>query len=247
MIAGFNRGDSSMPKHAWTLACVCLLGLATAATAATAQTPPAAGAPSPAAPQPAAPAPAMQHPAPMAAPAAPPARIRGTISAVGHDRLTIKSRDGMTVEVALQQPVTVMTLRRVPLAEIRDGSYVGVASRSGPHDTQVALEVLVFPLKMRGVGAGHYGWDLQPGSMMTNAPVTGVMKARSGRDLTLTYAGGSVTIHVPPHAPVVTLAPASEADLKRGRKVFFVAQKAADGSLTASRITVGTHGVNPPM
>lgn len=215
----------------------CVLGLAGTAAAQTRQAAPVQ--PSPPASQPAAP------PQPM--PATTPVRIRGTITAVAPDHLTIKSRDGSSVVVALRQPLTVMTVKRVPLSDIRDGTYVGIASRKGPHDTRVALEVLVFPEAMRGVGAGDYAWDLRPGSMMTNAPVTGVLKAKSGPDLTLTYAGGSVVIHVPARAPVVTLVAASSVDLKPRRRVFLVAQKAADGQLSAARITVATHGVNPPM
>ena len=161
--------------------------------------------------------------------------------------LTVNARDGSKLEVALTDPLTVRTLKRVSLASIQDGAYLGVASREGPNGTRIALEVLVFPEAMRGAGAGHYGWDLQPGSMMTNAPVTGVASQKSGRDLTLTYATGSVTIHVPPTAPVVTFVPATAADLKAGRKVFFGAKKDADGHLSTAAVTVGTHGVNPPM
>jgi hypothetical protein len=215
------------------LAAACLLGLTAAASAQTQPATPPAAAPPAAAPAP--------------APAAPPVRIRGTIAAVAPHMLTVTSRDGTRLEVALADPLTVATLKRVSLASIRQGDFLGIASRGGPHDTRVALEVLVFPESMRGAGAGNYAWDLQPGSMMTNAPVTGVATQKAGRDLTLTYQGGSVVIHVPPRAPVVTFAPATAADLKPGRKVFIVAHKDAEGHLTAPRVTVGTHGVNPPM
>ena len=50
-----------------------------------------------------------------------------------------------------------------------------------------------------------------------------------------------------PRTLVVTFAPADRADLKAGRKVFLAAMKNADGHLSAGRVTVGTHGVNPPM
>jgi hypothetical protein len=83
--------------------------------------------------------------------------------------------------------------------------------------------------------------------MMTNAPVTGVASQKSGRDLTLTYKDGSVVIHVPTSAPVVTFVPATAADLKAGRKVFLAARQGADGSWSTGAVTVGTHGVNPPM
>jgi len=227
-----TKGTVMLPRTL-ALAAACLLGLTAASNAQTQQAAPPAAAP-PAA-------------VPAAAPATPLVRIRGTIAAVAPHMLTVTGRDGTRLEVTLADPFTVATLKRVSLASIKQGDYLGIASRRGPHDATVALEVLVFPAAMRGVGAGHYAWDLQPGSMMTNAPVTGVATQKSGRDLTLTYQGGSVTIHVPPRAPVVTFAPATAADLKRGRKVFIVARKDADGHFSAARVTVGTHGVNPPM
>ena len=253
-----------------TLTCACWLGLAAGASAQTPATPPATTAPAgtppsamppasappnattpTAAPAPSAAAPSAAAPsaapAPAAAPAAPPTRIRGTIAAVAPNMLTVNSRDGSKLAITLTDPLTVRTLKRVPLASIAKGAYLGIASREGPHGTRVALEVLVFPEALRGAGAGNHGWDLQPGSMMTNAPVTGVASQKSGRDLTLTYKDGSVVIHVPPSAPVVTLAPATAADLKAGRKVFLAAHKDADGHWATGAVTVGTHGVNPPM
>lgn len=245
-----------MPTRVVALTCACLvLGLAAGAGAQTqSATPPAAAAPPAATPPTAAPTTATPPPAtppaataPAAAPATPPTRIRGTIDAVAPHMLTVTSRDGTKLEVTLTDPLTVSTLKRVPLSAVAAGSYVGIASRSGPKNTRVALEVLVFPEAMRGAGAGNYPWDLQPGSMMTNAPVSGVVKGKSGPDLTLTYADGNITIHVPPKAPIVTFVAASAADLKPGRKVFIIARKDADGHLSAARVTVGTHGVNPPM
>jgi hypothetical protein len=231
------------------LTCACLLGLAAGASAQTPPTTPPGATPPATAPSAAAP-PAAAPPAattPAAAPATPPTRIRGTIASVAPDKLTINSRDGKKLEVALTDPLTVVTLKRVPLSSVAEGAYLGIASRSGPKDTRVALEVLVFPEAMRGAGAGNYPWDLQPGSMMTNAPVTGVATAKSGRDLTLTYQGGTATIHVPPKAPVVTFVAATAADLKPGRKVFLAARQDADGHWSTGRVTVGTKGVNPPM
>jgi hypothetical protein len=47
---------------------------------------------------------------------------------------------------------------------------------------------------------------------------------------------------------VVTFAPATEADLKPGEKVFSAAaNKLPDGTIVASNITVGRNGIGPPM
>lgn len=219
--------------------------LALVATGALAQT----AAPSGATPAPAGamPAPAGATPAPAAPAPAPVTRIRGKIGKVTGNQMTVQARDGSMVDINLMDPLSVATVKRVPLSAIKDNTFVGIASRSTPSGTAEALEVLVFPEAMRGTGEGHYAWDLEPGSMMTNAPVTGAVKAGHGRTLTLTYKGGTFTVHVPPRAPIVTFAPATRADLKPGREVFVIAHKDESGNLATPRVTVGTHGVNPPM
>ncbi len=178
---------------------------------------------------------------------APPTRIRGTIVALSGPNLTVQTREGSNVDVTLNDPLTVRTVTRVPLDGIKQGTYVGIASRTGADGQAQAIEVLVFPEAMRGAGEGHYAWDLEPGSMMTNANVSAVVQAKSGNTLTLTYKNGNTQIVVPPDAPIVEFAPAERADLKPGEKVMFGASKNAEGKLTASSVTVGTKGVAPPM
>jgi hypothetical protein len=219
--------------------------LATTGMTAFAQTTPMA----PAAAPPAAPA-TMAAPT---APAAPPTRIRGTIAGAAGSVLTVNGRDGQKVAITLKDPVTVVTVTKVKLADIAPNSYIGTATRTDKDGKLIALEVLVFPEAMRGAGEGFYPWDLQPGSMMTNGTVKGTVKATKGQELTVSYkdkASGTDktnTVLVPTSAPIVTFAPATAADLKVGAKVFLAAVKGADGTLTAARVTVGTHGVAPPM
>ena len=178
---------------------------------------------------------------------APPTRIRGTIAAVEGQTLTIATREGPKVDVMLNDPLTVATVKKVDLASIAPGTYVGIATRNGANGEMQAIEVLVFPDSMRGAGEGHYAWDLEPGSMMTNGTVSGAVQATSGRELSLSFKGGSNKIVVPPDAPIVTFAPAERADLKPGAPVMFGATKNADGKLAASRVKVGKDGVAPPM
>jgi hypothetical protein len=178
---------------------------------------------------------------------APPTRIRGTIAALDGQTLSINTREGSKVDVLLNDPLTVSTVKKVDLADIKPGAYVGVATRTAPHGELQALEVLVFPEAMRGAGEGHYPWDLEPGSMMTNGTVTGAVQATSGRELSLSFKGDTNKIIVPPSVPIVTFAPAERSDLKPGAPVMFGATKNAEGKLAASRVTVGKDGVAPPM
>jgi hypothetical protein len=82
---------------------------------------------------------------------------------------------------------------------------------------------------------------------MTNATVQSALTSRNGRVLSLVYKGTPIEITVPETVPVIQNTPASRDDLKPGAKVFAVADKAADGSLTLRRVTVGKDGVNPPQ
>jgi hypothetical protein len=178
---------------------------------------------------------------------APPTRVRGTIATVESNNMTVNSRDGQKLEVTLNDPLTVLTVKKVDLNSIATNAYVGIATRTGADGKLTALEVLVFPEAGRGSGEGHYDWDLEPGSMMTNGTVKGAVTAASGRELSLTYKDGSNTIFVPPSVPVVTFAPAERADLKPGAPIFFGATKNAEGKLSAGRVIVGKDGVAPPM
>ena len=178
---------------------------------------------------------------------APPTRIRGTIAALDGQTLSVDTREGAKVNVLLNDPLTVSTVKKVELADIKPGTYVGIATRTAANGEQQALEVLVFPEAMRGAGEGHYPWDLEPGSMMTNGTVTGAVEATAGRELSLSFKGGNNKIVVPPGVPIVTFAPAERADLKPGAPVMFGATKNAEGKLAASRVTVGKDGVAPPM
>jgi hypothetical protein len=177
----------------------------------------------------------------------PPSRIRGTIETADADAITVKTRTGDTVEIALADPLTVLTVKKVELASIGSGSYVGIASRVDSDGTQQAIEVLVFPEAMRGAGEGSYPWDLEPGSTMTNGTVSGAVQASSATELTIAYKDGSKAIHVAPGAPVVTFVPAERIDVKPGVPVFLAATKGTDGKFNTGRVVVGKDGVAPPM
>jgi endonuclease YncB( thermonuclease family) len=168
--------------------------------------------------------------------------VRGTISKIDGKTVTVAAREGTTDTIRLADKWTVALVEPIAVSAIKPGSFVGIASLRNE-----ALEVLVFPEAMRGAGEGHYPWDLKPQSMMTNATVATVAQASDGQTLKLDYKGGTQTIHVKPGTPVVTFAPGQQSDARPGAKVFIGAMKAADGTLTASRLNVGKDGMMPPM
>jgi len=180
-------------------------------------------------------------------PTAAPTRVRGTVEKLDGQTLAIKTREGPVTTIALAPNFTVNGVVKKELSDIKEGDYVGVASLKGTDGKLHALEVLIFPEAMRGTGEGHFPWDLQPESLMTNAAVAGVAAAPTGRTLKLAHKGQETEIVVGPEAPIVTFQPADASLLKPGAAVFLTAQKQPDGTLTAARVTAEKDGVKPPM
>jgi hypothetical protein len=176
-----------------------------------------------------------------------PERIRGEIVSLSGNTLKVHRRSGDTVSIEVKESVGVNAVKAIQLSDIKPGSYVGAAAMPGPDGKLTAKEVLVFPEAARGTGEGHYAWDLGANSTMTNANVDTVVQGTSGRDLKLSYKGGSNTINVPTNVPVVTLTPATRADLTAGKKVFVVAVPEKDGLYDGHVVVVEKDGVAPPM
>jgi hypothetical protein len=180
-------------------------------------------------------------------PAAKPSRIRGDIVALDGDVLKVHRRSGDTVSIKLGPSISVSAVKTMQLADIKPGSFIGTAATTGTDGKMTATEVVVFPESARGTGEGHYAWDLGPNSTMTNANVDTVLQGTSGRNLKLSYKGGSNEVTVPPNVPIVTFIPAARTDLTSGKKVFVVAMAASQGAFVAQRVVVEKDGVAPPM
>lgn len=204
-----------------------------------------------------------------------PERIRGTVSAISANELTVNTPSG-GISVMLGGDTKYVKVVRSDLDHIDTGSFIGTATKS-VGDKQVALEVVVFPPSMKGAGEGHYAWDRLPdttlsggartSSTMTNGSVTAVTQGGSAasvnstmtngsvattsakggvKQLTVTYNGGEQTILVPPTAPIVTFQPGTMSGLKTGARVFVRATE-DNGKTVANLVAVGSDGVNPPM
>lgn len=177
-----------------------------------------------------------------------PVRVRGEIVALDGSMMTVKSRDGTEMKIKLADNVGVSGIVPFKLEDIKPNNYIGVSSMPQPDGTQRAIHVHVFPEALRGVAEGHFPWDNQPNSMMTNATVAETVKGVDGQTITVKYKDGEKKIIVPPNAPIVTYVPGSMADLKSGAKIFIIAaMRQPDGSFTAARVNVGKDGLTPPM
>ncbi len=172
-----------------------------------------------------------------------PTRVRGTITSVDGDVLSVKSRDGKEVKIQLTPDAQVVTTKAATMADFKPGSYVGVTSVKGPGGRLVARRVHALGPQVPQM---HGPWDSMPDSMMTNANLEGSAQVSGGNELTLKYKDGEQKILVTPQTQFFTFAPGSRADLKPGETIFAGARNEG-GKLVAPRVAVSKDGVNPPQ
>jgi len=175
-----------------------------------------------------------------------PTRIRGTVEKLEGQNLTVKSREGQSVSVALAPNVEVITLVKKSLADIKPGDFVastGVKDKDGKIH---AIEARIFP-QATPDGGRQFAWDLMPDSVMTNATVGTVTQAAEGTILKVTFTGGESEYSVGPEVPILATAPGDISLLKPGAAVFVIGLKKADGMITSTRLYAEKDGVKPPM
>jgi hypothetical protein len=200
-------------------------------------------------------------------------RLRGTVSAISPNGLTVHTATG-NVSMSLSGDTKYLTAARSDLNHIVIDSYIGVATKD-VGDKLVALDVLIFPPPMKGAAEGHFPWDKLPdttltsgastpssmtngrvttqgknattvNSTMTNGSVATASERGGTKQLKVTYKNGEQTILVPPTAPIVTLQIGALSDIKAGYGVF-VNATADGGETTADLIIVGADGAAPPI
>lgn len=177
---------------------------------------------------------------------APPTFLRGVVSAVGSDTVTLQLASGESRVLALAKDCRVSVLKAVEVSSIKPGSFIGSAEMPQKNDTGRSLEVHVFPPGVKA-GEGHYPWDLQPGSMMTNGTVGKVVDRPRGLQLQVSYPNGERRLIVPKGTPIVEITPGEPALIKVGVPVFALLVKAADGSDVVAGLSIGENGATPPM
>ena len=141
-----------------------------------------------------------------------PVRVRGTVESFDGKTLVVKDAGSIQVgdktEIVFTQPIK--------LADIQPGDFLGVTSTKGPGGQLTAYEVRRFP---KPVSPGHRPFDGGANQTMTNATVGTVAQSSGGRELTLTYDGGSQKIVVPESASISTLVPGRPSQLVPGARV----------------------------
>jgi hypothetical protein len=175
-----------------------------------------------------------------------PTRIRGQVTALDGNVLSVKTREGKDVKITLPETGGVSAVKKITINDIKPGDFVGPASRKRPDGSLEAISLQKFPDNLRGVvSEGHGPWDLEPGSMMTNANIANVVQTNNGKELTLEYKGGTQKVTVPANIPMFTTEPGDRSLLKPGAHIFTTARPGPDGNLAAARVTVEKDGVRP--
>lgn len=178
-----------------------------------------------------------------AADAQSPTRIRGTIAAVSGDVIQVKTGDARTVAVRLTDKTRLVFGQPIQLSDIKPGDFLGVTSVKRKDGTLSAYDVRRFP---KPVNPGHRPFDGRDDQTMTNAAVEATVRGAKGRELVLSYEGGSQKVVVADSAVISSLVPGQRAQLVPGSYVNLLADS-ADGKLTARSVEVRKDTPKPPQ
>lgn len=181
----------------------------------------------------------------ISAAVADPMRVRGTITGIEGNTVTVENSAGQSTVVTLNEPV-VLLYRDIPLSEVPENAYLAIPSIAAGDGQRRALGLVVFPEAMRGMDEGFKGWDLTPESGMTNATLAQV-SARGGENiLKVTYGEVEQTVFVPPTAPVTTFAPAPDMAVAAGQNVVIFADNSG-GAVSGKFVGIHENGGLPPL
>jgi hypothetical protein len=173
-------------------------------------------------------------------------RLRGVVESFASPNLVIRERSGKMVSLTLPPETGITEVLPTDITAVQPGSFIGTAAVARADGKLTSLEVVLFPEEARGIGEGHFPWDLRPDSSITNATVSELARSSEGRIVRLRYKEGEQTIVVPDGVPVVTLRPGERFLIVPGAKLFVVAESDA-GELVVRRLLVGRNGFQPPM
>jgi hypothetical protein len=169
--------------------------------------------------------------------------IRGKVTGLKGQDLSVAAPNGET-RVMLSDKTIIRQELPMKFSEITSGMYLGTTAEKQSDGLFRASEVHVFSEDQRGTGEGHKPMPNgpTPASTMTNGNVERVedvaMKDVKGRVMSVKYKDGEVKVIVPPDVPVIKRVVVNRDALKPGAEVSVTAAPGADGSMTATQITV---------
>jgi hypothetical protein len=164
-------------------------------------------------------------------------RLRGEVTKVSGDTLTVKTDDGKSADVALESGYAISHAVSIKVGDIKPGTFVGVGAGLPENGVMKAQQVVVFPANTRA-SERHGAWGSDSNATMTNAPATMVVAGQGAGKLTLTTNGQNYEIAVPPDAVVVRIEDGSKDLLKPGAAVSMSNVASKDGKMSTKAITV---------
>jgi hypothetical protein len=172
-------------------------------------------------------------------------RVSGTIEKIDGNLVMVKLRDGAEQRVVLADNAQVIAVMRGSASDIKEGAFIGSGGVPQADGTQKAVEVHIFSEIQRGTGEGFdTGWRGAPNGTMTNGTVGATVTGVNGPVLTVQYRGGEKKIVVGPDTPIVRYDVGTKEDIKSGASVRVTrAVKKPDGTLEATRVSVGRDGI----
>jgi hypothetical protein len=173
-----------------------------------------------------------------------PTRVRGTIASMAGDAMAVQTADGKKVDVQVSDKTNIVFAQPMPVTEIKSGDFLGVTSVKRKDGTLTAYDVRRFP---KPTNPGHRPFDGGEDQTMTNANVSATVQGTSGRELVLSYEGGSQKVVVADSAAVTSLVPGRRAQLTAGSYVNLLAEPGGDGKLMARNIEVRKDAPKAPQ
>lgn len=169
--------------------------------------------------------------------------LNGKVTSLKGQELMAETTSGPAA-VKLNDKTVIRGELPIKFSDITPGMYVGATAAKQPDGTFRASRLHVFSEDQRGTGEGHGPLSSAPGSglTMTNANVETVedvaVQNVQGRVLLLKYKGGEIKVLVPADTVVVKRVIGDSTWLKSGAELSITANRADDGAMTATQITV---------
>ncbi len=185
-----------------------------------------------------------------------PAHIRGQITKVEASAIIMKTSDGETLRLGIQDNLTVISLTKEKFTKVDFGTYVGsIAVRLNEYSPIVrdslswlhqGFELRIISEELRGIAVGHKKWDLTPETIIAHGWVDDI----EGRVLSIKYGPTEeeeTDVDVGRDVPVLRMSLGDMSLIKEGAYVFVGAQKKGIDEFEMVFVFVGEDGIIPPL
>jgi len=176
-----------------------------------------------------------------------PMGLRGTIESVDSRTLRVKARDGTMTRVKLADGAQIFTLNKVSVADVKQGSLVGVTASQQMDGSLKAVEIYILlgkpllePSSMTGTSVAGRGNEIL--SYMEGAVLSNDTQA-----LTIKYEGGEKKISLSANVRVVNFVSATVSEIKPGLYFFVPNSKPVSQGTLASTLIIGSDRVDFAM